>query len=292
MTTDLLRADPDHRHLAATILSAEASKSRVLGRIAHLEVRLASNAEEIRAAQRLRYRVFGEEMGVRMAPAAQAARRDIDAFDACCDHLLVIDTAMAGETVDRIVGTYRLLRQAVARSQHGFYAASEFAVDDMLARHPQKRFLELGRSCVLKPYRTKRTVELLWQGIWAYALEHSIDAMFGCASFVGQQPEAHALALSFLHHNCLAQGDWAVSALPELYRKMDLMPYEAVHARMALAAMPPLVKGYLRLGARFGDGAVVDHSFGTTDVLVILPTAAISDRYLNYYGSDASRFAS
>lgn len=266
-------------------------RARMLGRIGSLEARLAASRGEIRAAQALRYRVFAEEMGAAMRPQAHRDRLDTDSFDHCCDHLLVLDTSIDGAVEEQIVGTYRLLRQSVAKSRNGFYSASEFAIDDMLARHPQKRFLELGRSCVLPAYRTRRTVELLWQGIWAYALEHGIDAMFGCASFAGIRPEAHALALSFLHHHALAKGEWAVSALPELYRKMDLMPAEAIRPREALAAMPPLLKGYLRLGAAFGDGAVVDRAFGTTDVMVVLPRKAINERYVNHYRADASRFA-
>ena len=289
MTIELRERPHGSEPLFAPMLAA---KVPLLGRIGALQARLAADAHEVRAAQRIRYQVFAGEMGASMSPAAIRSGRDIDAFDTCCDHLLVIDTAIAGDIEDQIVGTYRLLRQSVAKAHHGFYSASEFAVDDMLARHPQKRFLELGRSCVLPRYRTRRTVELLWQGIWSYALQHGVDAMFGCASFPGLRPEAHALALSFLHHHAAARGDWRVSALPELYREMDLMPAEAIRPRAALAALPPLIKGYLRLGAAFGNGAVVDRAFRTTDVMVVLPRAAISERYVNYYGADASRFAS
>lgn len=264
----------------------------VLGRIGDLETRLARSDSEIQAAQTVRFDVFANEMGAAMPPEAVRLRRDIDGFDAVCDHLLVLDNTIPGDPEDRIVGTYRLLRQDVARANNGFYSTSEFAIDDMLARHPQKRFLELGRSCVLPKYRNRRTVELLWQGNWAYALEHGIDAMFGCASIPGVMPEAHALPLSFLYHNCLATGEWAVSARPELYQVMDLMPREAIDTKGALAGLPPLIKGYLRLGAMVGDGAVVDRAFGTTDVMVVLPTSKINDRYINYYGADASRFAS
>lgn len=289
------RADTRNQtlHLPDTLEAngISSDRSRILGRIGCLETRLAESRREVLAAQRIRYRVFAEEMGARMTPEAARTRCDADSFDDYCDHLLVIDTTIAGDIDDQLVGTYRLLRQDSAKRHFGFYSASEFAIHDMLARHPQKQFLELGRSCVLPAYRTRRTVELLWQGIWAYALAHGIDAMFGCASFRGVRPEAHALAFSFLHHHASASGSWAVSALPELYRKMDLMPIEAVHARHALAAMPPLVKGYLRLGARFGDGAVIDHAFGTTDVMVVLVKDAINARYVNYYGADASRFA-
>ena len=269
-----------------------ASAGDILGRIGNLETRLARTNSEIDAAQAVRYRVFVEEMQAQIPPDAMRRRRDIDAWDMVCDHLLVLDTRIEGDTEEQIVGTYRLLRQDVARHSGGFYSQSEFDVDALLARHPAKRFMELGRSCVLPEYRTKRTVELLWQGNWAYALKHGVDAMFGCGSFGGTVPEEHALALSFLHNNALAKGEWAVQARPELFRTMDLMPEEAINARKALSAMPPLIKGYLRLGAMVGEGAVVDHAFRTTDVLIVLPISNISGRYLNYYGADAGRFAS
>lgn len=264
----------------------------VLGRIANLETRLARSASEIDAAQAVRYKVFVEEMKAQVGADLDRRKRDVDSWDAICDHLLVLDTAIEGDPEDQIVGTYRLLRQDVAERSGGFYSASEFDVGALLARHPSKRFMELGRSCVLPDYRTKRTVELLWQGNWAYALRYGVDAMFGCGSFPGTVPAEHALALSFLHHNILARDEWAVGARPELHRTMDMMPVEAINPKKALAALPPLIKGYMRLGAMVGDGAVVDHAFRTTDVLIVLPISNISGRYLNYYGADAGRFAS
>ena len=290
MTTETLNPDI----LAgqdATLARLNADKSGVLGRIGTLETRIARTASEIDAAQAIRYRVFVEEMHAQVPPESARKRRDIDAWDAICDHLLVLDTAIEGDAEDQIVGTYRLLRQDVAMANGGFYSSSEFEVADLVARHPDKRFMELGRSCVLPQYRTKRTVELLWQGNWAYALKHRIDVMFGCASFSGAVPEEHALALSYLHHNALAKGRWRVEALPELEHSMDLMPAEAINMRKALAALPPLIKGYLRLGAMIGEGAVVDRAFRTTDVLIVLPIHTISERYRNYYGNDAGRFA-
>ena len=261
----------------------------LFGRIGTLETRLARNEREIDAAQSVRYRVFVEEMKARLPAEAMRRKRDIDAWDSVCDHLLVLDKAIEGDSEDQIVGTYRLLRQEIALANNGFYSASEFDIAGLVARHPGKRFMELGRSCVLPEYRTKRTVELLWQGNWAYAVKHRMDAMIGCASFPGVQPEAHALALSFLHHNCVAKGKWEASALPELYHEMDLVPAEALNARKALNAMPPLIKGYMRLGAMFGSGAVVDHAFNTTDVLVVLPVSSIAGRYISYYGGEAER---
>jgi putative hemolysin len=145
--------------------------------------------------------------------------------------------------------------------------------------------MELGRSCVLKPYRNKRTLELLWQGVWSYVREHGVDVMVGCASFEGIDPSAHAMALSFLYHNALAPEEWRVRAHDHLRVDMNMLPPEAVNARAALKALPPLIKGYLRLGAYIGDGAVIDRQFGTTDVLIILPVEAIRTRYFAHFGS-------
>ncbi|KQS90461.1 MULTISPECIES: GNAT family N-acetyltransferase [unclassified Rhizobium] len=274
------------------VRSVNAPTHDILGRIGNLETRLARTASEIDAAQAVRYKVFVEEMKAQIPQDAERRKRDTDAWDLVCDHLLVLDTAIEGDPEDQIVGTYRLLRQDVAVRTGGFYSASEFSVGSLLERHPDKKFMELGRSCVLPEYRTKRTVELLWQGNWAYALKYGVDAMFGCGSFPGVIPEEHALALSFLHHNMVVRDEWDVSARPELFRTMDLMPSEAINMRKALAALPPLIKGYMRLGAMVGKGAVVDYAFRTTDVLIVLPITNISGRYLNYYGADAGRFAS
>ncbi len=292
MTLDLAQTITPAEIPQKTVTVAGRSGTDILGRIGNLETRIARSVSEIDAAQAVRYRVFAEEMNAKLSPDAVRRKRDIDAWDMVCDHLLVLDTSIEGDAEEQIVGTYRLLRQDVAAVSGGFYSQSEFDVDSLIARHPGKRFMELGRSCVLPAYRTKRTVELLWQGNWAYSLRHRIDVMFGCASFHGTVPEEHALALSFLHHNVLAKEEWSVFARPELFRTMDLMPSEGIDARRALSAMPPLIKGYLRLGATVGEGAVVDHGFNTTDVLIVLPIGKISGRYLNYYGADAGRFAS
>ncbi len=261
-----------------------------LGRIGSLEVRLARSPAEIAAAQNVRYRVFFEELGARGSIASASERRDADRFDDVCDHLLVVDTGLAGSDLDRIVGTYRLLRDEMAVAAGGFYSNDEFELEKLVARQHGRRFMELGRSCVLPEYRSKRTIEVLWQGIWAYVNHYGIGVMAGCASFHGTVPAAHAEALSFLAHNCRPTPAWDVRAVPGRYVSMDLMPPEAVDAKAALAAMPPLIKGYLRLGAKVGDGCVIDHEFGTVDVFIVLPVEAISARYVNYYGAEAERF--
>lgn len=270
--------------------SVEIESTAVLGKIGTLEVRLAQTQQEIEAAQELRFRVFYEEMGAKQEQLHDAERRDADRYDAVCDHLLVYDTALTGPEFKQIVGTYRLMRKEHAVHSGGFYSASEFEIDKLIARKPELNFLELGRSCVMPEYRSKRTVELLWQGAWAYCRRHSIDVMFGCASFSGSIPAAHAVGLSFLHHHSRADTEWDVRALPEHHVAMDMMPLEAINTKVALFSMPPLIKGYLRLGAMIGDGAVVDEAFGTTDVFIILPVSKISSRYISYYGAEANRF--
>ena len=270
-------------------LSRLAPEDRVLGRIGALEVRLASKKKHIRKAQRLRYEVFFEEGGAIPDLALKLARRDMDAFDAVCDHLLVVDTDRRFGR--KIVGTYRLLRRDVAEQHFGFYSESEFDIEPLLKRHPQARLLELGRSCVLKPYRDKRTVELLWHGIWTYVRQHRIDAMFGCASFDGTDPDKIGVPLSFLARHALARDEWRMRALNERYVPMERLADKPIDMKRAIAAMPPLIKGYLRLGARFGDGAVIDRQFNTTDVLVILPVSDIEPRYIAHFGADAERHA-
>jgi putative hemolysin len=266
----------------------------LLGRIGSLEVRLAHGPSEVAAAQEVRYRVFYEELGARPHRSAGhggASRRDADRFDEVCDHLLVLDSSLAGPDHKRIVGTYRLLRQEMAAEAGGFYSEDEFEVTSLVARHPGRRFLELGRSCVLPRYRSRRTIEALWQGIWSYLNHHSIDVMTGCASFPGTDPAAHAEALSYLEQHCRASFEWDVRAVLGRYRPMNLLPAAAISPKAALAAMPPLIKGYLRVGARIGDGCVIDHQFATVDVFVVMPVKEIAARYVAYYGGDTQRFA-
>ncbi len=268
------------------------SASRTLGRLGALEVRLARTAAEIRRAQKLRFNVFYKEMSAVADAAAYLARRDVDLFDAICDHLLVLDHSVP--TWGRrpaVVGTYRLLRQDVAERQAGFYSAGEFDIGGLVARHERLKFLELGRSCVLPPYRNKRTVELLWHGIWTYVLEHGIDVMIGCASLEGTDPDRLALQLSFLHHFARAPEPWRALALPHRYVELNRMPKSAVSPKAALQVLPPLIKGYLRLGAFVGDGAVIDRQFGTTDVLIVLPVSQINSRYVDHFGPGAERHA-
>ena len=217
-------------------------------------------------------------------------RMDGDRFDAICDHLVVV--RRQGPTAEdairltdgELIGTYRLLRQEVADAHGGFYTEAEFDIAPLFAAHPGLRFLELGRSCVLKPYRTKPVVELLWQGIWNYVRAHRIDVMLGCASLEGTDPEAQALSLSFLA-DAAAPPEWMVRAHAEHRVEMRRLPRDRIDPRQALRHLPPLIKGYLRLGCYTGEGAVIDRQFNTIDVLIILPVSAIHSRYFAHFGA-------
>jgi len=267
---------------------------KIYGQMGDLEVRLARTRSDLRRAQRLRYDVFYQEMSARPTFTAQMRRRDEDRYDAVCDHLLVVDKSASadhprdwtGRRKPRVIGTYRVLRQEIAQRTFGFYTQGEYDIGPLIAsKSPRYRFLELGRSCVLKPYRNKRTVELLWHGLWTYVREHKVDVMLGCASFEGTDPEEHAMALSYLHHYALAPPEWRVRAHPRLHVNMNRIPKEKVNAKQALKSLPPLIKGYLRVGSFIGDGAVIDRQFGTTDVFVILPVEKIDPRYFGHFGT-------
>ena len=260
----------------------------VLAATGSLEVRVAQTRAELEAAQRLRYRVFYQEMSAIPTPEMRAVERDFDRYDLFCDHILVVDSAVLGDDGEPlVVGTYRLLRGEVAAAHGGYYTSSEYDLTAMLKGNPPgTRFLELGRSCVLKSYRTRPvTLQLLWKGVLAYVARHSIDVLFGCGSIQGTDPDKLALVLSYLHHFHRAPDRVCVRARPELYVDMNRMAKEDIDPKEAMRALPPLIKGYVRSGTFIGDGAVVDRQFGTTDVLISLPMAHMDPRLLRKHGS-------
>jgi putative hemolysin len=241
-----------------------------------LQVRLAQTADEIDAAQALRYRVFYEEMGAQPTPEMVAARRDFDRFDTDCDHLLVIDHAR-----EAVVGTYRLIRREAAARHGGFYSAAEYDLG-IIPDYPGE-ILELGRSCTDVSARTGPAAKLMWRGISAYVFHYGIEVMFGCASLPGVDPDALAVPLSYLHHFHRAPDGLRARALADRYVAMDRMPKDAIDPAQALAELPPLIKGYLRLGGFVGDGAVIDRPFNTTDVAIVVKTDLVSSKYYRHY---------
>jgi putative hemolysin len=260
---------------------ARRTETRIVDvRFGALQVRLAETPADIEAAQALRYRVFYQEMGAHPTMEMALAQRDFDAFDRVCDHLLVIDQAKdAGG--DAVVGTYRLIRRAAAQRHGRFYTASEYDISRIEA-YPGA-LLELGRSCVESASRTRATMQLLWRGIAAYVFHYGIELMFGCASLPGTDPDGLALPLSYLYHYHLAPPELRARALPERFVEMNRQPKDSINPAQALPLLPPLLKGYLRLGGFVGDGAVVDHQFNTTDVCVLVKTDLVTEKYYRHY---------
>jgi len=255
-----------------------------------LEVRLARGRVEVEAAQRLRYAVFYEEMGALPTSQMRLERRDYDRFDAFCDHLLVINHGPSDDDEPRVVGTYRLLRRSVAERFGGFYTATEFDISPLM-RVPGE-ILELGRACVDPEFRNRISMQLLWRGIASYVTHYSIKLMFGCGSLPGTDPLRVAGPLSYLHYNHLAPEHLRARALPERYVATNILAPQQVdataavadlEARATMSALPPLIKGYLRLGGMIGDGAVIDPVFQTTDVCIIVVTDRLAEKYFNHY---------
>jgi putative hemolysin len=252
-----------------------------------LEVRLAETEHEIELAQRLRYQVFYEEMSAIPSPQMREAGRDFDKYDAVCDHLLVVDREAHGEDGQPlVVGTYRLTREKDAAKAGGFYTAGEYDITPMMRGLPQDtKFLELGRSCVLKSYRARPgTMQLLWKGLMAYVARFDIDLMFGCASLPGTDVAAMAMPLSYLHHYHPMPENLMVRARPELFVAMDAIAKADIDPREGLRSLPPLLKGYVRAGCCIGNGAVIDRQFDTTDVFIYFPLSGIDARYKSRFG--------
>lgn len=251
-----------------------------------LEVRVAETESEIEAAQRLRYRVFYEEMAAIPSPRMREDKRDFDRFDDFCDHMLVVDREKHDDDGQPlVVGCYRMMRDVDAARAGGFYTAGEFDIAPLISGIEKgAKMLELGRSCVLKAYRTKpATVQLLWRGLSVFNERFSTDLMFGCASLPGIDPDALKLSLSYLHHFHGMPEQLNVKALPQLYVDMNRVPKDQIDPKEALRLLPPLIKGYVRAGARIGDGAVIDRQFGTTDVFIHFPVANMNARYQNRF---------
>lgn len=245
-----------------------------------LGVRIAATDAERDAAQALRYRVFFEEMGARPSAENERLKRDVDPFDEVADHLLVIDHDR-GHGPEAVVGTYRLLRSEAAAKLGRFYSQGEYDIS-VLTEFPG-RLLEVGRSCVDKAYRGRSAMQLLWRGIASYIFLHRVDVLFGCASLPGTDPDALSDELTYLYHNHLAPPALRIRALDDRYVDMQRGDPHGLDHRRCLARLPPLIKGYLRLGGYVGDGAVVDHEFNTTDVAVLVKSELLADKYYRHY---------
>ena len=249
-------------------------------RAGKLGVRVAATPAEIDAAQALRYRVFYGEMGAKADPGTAALQRDIDPWDKVADHMLVIDHEL-GNGPAGVVGTYRLIQREAAATIGRFYSEDEYDIR-AITNFPGG-VLELGRSCVEASHRGRAVMQLLWSGIAAYIDLYDIDLMFGCASLNGTDPDTLAAELTYLYGHHLAPPALRPKALPDRYVDMRRLDPAAYDPRRANQALPPLIKGYLRLGGFVGDGAVIDRQFNTVDVAIVVKTDLVTERYSKHY---------
>lgn len=248
-------------------------------------VRLARDETDIAGAQRLRYRVFVEELGAAANDDERALRREIDEYDDHFEHLVLIDNDCVSEDpLDRVAGAYRLMTRERARAGIGFYGSTEYDLGKL--ERLDREVVELGRSCVGAEVRGGAAMHLLWSGLGEYVTSRKIEIMFGVASFHGSDPEPLAHALSHLHHNHLAPEDLRVRARDDSYTEMNRMPAEAVDRKLAARQIPALIKAYLRLGGFVGEGAFVDHDFNTVDVCLLMDTTRMVSRYRDFYGRE------
>lgn len=257
------------------------------GTIENITVRLATSEAEIRAAQKLRYKVFYEEYAATPTEQMAAEKRDFDPYDDVADHLIVVDEGIR-DPQQQIVGTYRLLRREAAAKAGGFYSSAEYDITPII--DSKMKVLELGRSCVMAEYRTRPVLQLLWQGITDYMLDHNIGIMFGCASLYGTDTAALSQQLAYLYHYHLAPEELRTHAIAGRHIDMNMHTKESIDAKAAFSALPALIKGYLRLGAYIGDGAVIDHQFNTVDVCIILPMKEVAERYRKFYSRKVNRY--
>lgn len=266
-------------HAVVPLFGPRESEAELDLRSGELQVRLATDAVDVLAAQRLRYKVFYDEMHARPTPEMAAELRDFDRYDDVADHLLVIDRSLGRR--GEVVGTYRLIRREAAARMGRFYTADEYDISRLID-YPGE-VLELGRSCVHENYRNRPTMQLLWRGIAGYVSMHNIALLFGCASLPGIRPDELKLPLSYLYYHHLAPPALRARALVKRYVDMQMLPEAAIDPRKGLSSLPPLIKGYLRVGGFVGDGAVVDEQFNTTDVCVVVKTELITERYARHY---------
>lgn len=247
------------------------------------QIRLAKSTQDLMAAQRLRYRVFVEELGGTGPMVDHDARLERDEFDPVVDHLCLVDTRRNAETLDHVVGVYRLLPGDRAAEFGRFYCDTEYDLAPL--RASGRPLLELGRSCVHADYRGGSGMFLMWNALSDYVLEKKSEILFGVASFHGTDVQMLAPSLSWLHHQHMAPVDLRPRAQPDGFVDMDLITPERLDRREAMVGMPALIKAYLRVGGLVGEGAYVDRAFNTTDVFLMMDTSEMSPRHKQFYES-------
>jgi putative hemolysin len=254
----------ENESLAGIHQQAEVRSSIVANRY---RVSFARTEDDVLAAQRLRYKVFVEELGAHIQ--TRVAGHDIDHYDAHCEHLLVreLDT-------DKVIGTYRILPPAAARRIGSYYSDDEFFINRL--QHLRPRMVEVGRSCIHQDHRTGAVITLLWAGLAEYMVKNDCDYLIGCAS-IGMADGGHNAANVYQQLEPSAIAPIEYRAFPQ-----NRLPHESL-ANGQPGIVPPLIKGYLRLGAWICGEPAWDPDFNTADLLILMPMSRMSPRYVRHF---------
>ena len=245
------------------------------------EVRLAKDAEDLLAVQRLRYDVFVRELGAGGPAVDHDLEIEADAFDGHCEHFMLLDRTRGADLTAQLVGVYRIMNRSGAEAAGGFYTASEFDLAPLL--ETGRPMLEIGRSCLSKPYRGGSAMFYLWQALAQYVTQHGAEILFGTASFAGPDPSVLTAPLSLLGREHLAQAELRPTAIGAGAVPLGASGEFEIDRVAALRAMPALIKAYLRLGGCVGEGAYVDAAFNTVDVCMVLDVPAMNPRQKAIY---------
>lgn len=245
------------------------------------EVRLSKSADDLRAVQRLRYDVFVRELGASGPRLDHDLEIEADAFDAYSEHLMVLDRRRGADLASQLVGVYRMMSQAGAEDAGGFYTASEFDLAPLV--QTGRPMMELGRSCLRKPYRGGPAMFYLWQALAQHVTHRGVEILFGTASFAGTDVGALTAPLSLLRREHLAQAQLRPKAIGAGAVPLGAAGGFEIDRLAALRAMPALIKAYLRLGGCVGEGAYVDAAFNTVDVCMVLDVLAMNPRQKAIY---------
>ncbi len=247
----------------------------ILCSTSRFEVKIAESLQEVEAALRLRFEVFNLELHEGLQSSYESGF-DSDVYDTFCDHLIIKE-----KSTNKIVGTYRLLLQSKAEKHIGFYSENEFDLSKF--KNISGRSLELGRSCVAKEFRSLAIINLLWTGISKYLEMHTITHLFGCASFHTDNVKEIAAAYAYLQLYHLAPEEYHAKPLDKCAMNLPFQFLTSHDIELAYKQFPPLIKGYLRLGAMICGEPAYDEEFGTTDFLIVLNAQRISEKYKNHY---------
>ena len=241
-------------------------------------VKLVEKKSELKKAQSLRYSVFYKEKKALPSLAKKILCLDYDRIDKFADHLIVIDKTQK-DFKNKIIGTYRLTRGDVGISFGGLYTSAEFNLSNILNSYNHSQILELGRSCVHKDYRNGFIMNLLWKAIAEYIKLYDIKILLGCASFPGTDINKFSNELSYLRENFSLPDDLSVVSLDENIFHTHSTDNTNLNKLRTFAKLPPLIKGYLRVGGKVSSSYYIDYNFNTIDLCVVVKTSSINKKY-------------